>query len=102
MTNSAELTLADLNTAPKTPINEEKKEVSRLATFAKRESDRIAELEEEVQELRRKLERAEARLAQKEGSAGVLAREVALERELDEVCAFKPLVLWRLTLSLGT
>lgn len=73
------------------------------ANFAKRESDRILELEEEVQELRRKLERAEARLvtifsclsfcylshilylqSQKEGSAGVLAREVALERELDD------------------
>jgi hypothetical protein len=34
----------------------------KISNFAKRESDRILELEEEVQELRRKLERAEARL----------------------------------------
>lgn len=46
---------------------------------------RVAELEEEVQELRRKLERAEARVAQKDGGAGSLAREVSLEKELDEV-----------------
>lgn len=41
-------------------------------------------MEEEVQELRRKLERAEARLNQKEGTVGVMTREVQLERELDE------------------
>ncbi len=34
--------------------------------------------------MRRKLERAEARLNQKEGTVGVMAREVQLERELDE------------------
>lgn len=47
----------------------------------------MQELEEEVQELRRKLERAEARLNQRDGGAGTLAREVALEKELDDLHA---------------
>jgi hypothetical protein len=34
----------------------------KISNFAKREGDRVLELEEEVQELRRKLERAEGRL----------------------------------------
>jgi hypothetical protein len=49
----------------KTNLSEEKKTqdtLSRAANFAKRDSDRIIDLEEEVQELKRKLERAEARL----------------------------------------
>jgi hypothetical protein len=48
---------------------------------------RVQQLEEEVQELRRKLERAEARLAQRDGGAGSMSREVALEKELDDVHA---------------
>jgi len=42
----------------------------------------VQELEEEVQELKRKLERADSRV--KEGTSGSLSREVALERELNE------------------
>jgi hypothetical protein len=74
------------NNKPSTVVEEKKQETkeAKLAAFAKREADKIIELEEEVLDLKRKLERAEARLSQKEGSAGVMAREVALERELDE------------------
>jgi hypothetical protein len=49
----------------KSNLCEEKKTqetLSRATNFAKRDSDRIIDLEEEVQELKRKLERAEARL----------------------------------------
>lgn len=49
-----------------------------------KERSRSAELDEEIQLLRRKLERAESRLSQKEGTAGSLSREVALEKELDD------------------
>lgn len=56
----------------------------KAAVKAAKDGARVHELEEEIDELRRKLERAEARLAQKEGNAGSLSREVALEKELDE------------------
>jgi hypothetical protein len=63
------------------PSSSSKENVPTLPTI----NPRVRELEEEVQELRRKLERAEARLTQRDGGAGSMAREVALEKELDDV-----------------
>lgn len=57
---------------------------SARVTSAMREQSRISQLEQEVMELRKKLERAEARLVHKDGSAGVLSREVEMENELRE------------------
>lgn len=51
-------------------------------TSAMRDQARIAELESEVLELRKKLERAESRLSHKDGASGVLSREVEMENEL--------------------
>jgi predicted translin family RNA/ssDNA-binding protein len=66
-------------------VNFQKTEQVVAVLHAARDNVRVLELEEEIQELRRKLDRAEARLAHKEGSVGILTREVTLERELDEV-----------------
>ena len=59
---STSTTSAELGSRGKGSSTEDKKEPVRVVSLAQREAERIAELEEEVQELRRKLERAEARL----------------------------------------
>jgi hypothetical protein len=75
---------ASVESKPTTSSDAPPPQPLKAAVKAVKDGARVQELEEEIDELRRKLERAEARLAQKEGNAGSLSREVALEKELDE------------------
>ncbi|KAJ1429423.1 hypothetical protein B484DRAFT_479442 [Ochromonadaceae sp. CCMP2298] len=57
-----------------------------MAHMAPREQARAAQLADELRDLKRKIDRANSRLAQRDtGAAGSLAREVAMEKELTSV-----------------
>lgn len=73
---------------PETPPSRKEPELPKTPARVgeKGPSSKVADLEIEVEELRRKLERAETKLSQFERGVGALGREAELESQLEKVC----------------